>query len=141
MLADRSTTGTPTQWGEAAVKCHDDFNADDVVVEVNFGGDMATEVVKQAAERAHEQGRRETNLIRIKEVSASRGKAMRAEPVSLLYEKQRVLHRRGLDQLEAEMMAFSREWDRAVDGSPNRLDAMIWGITRLSKIITYIPIA
>jgi phage terminase large subunit-like protein len=52
-----------------------------------------------------------------------------------------VLHRRGLDQLEAEMMAFSREWDRAVDGSPNRLDAMIWGITRLSKIITYIPIA
>src|SRR5215469_13893810 len=80
------------------VKCHDDFDADDVVVEVNFGGDMATEVVKQAAERAHQQGRRETNLIRIKEVSASRGKAMRAEPVSLLYEKQRVLHRRGLDQ-------------------------------------------
>ena len=77
----------------------------------------------------------------VKEVSASRGKAMRAEPISLLYEKQRVLHRRGLDQLEGEMMAFSREWDRAVDGSPNRLDAMIWGITRLSKIITYIPIA
>jgi phage terminase large subunit-like protein len=80
-------------------------------------------------------------MIRIKEVSASRGKAMRAEPISLLYEKGRVLHRRGLDQLEAEMMAFSREWDRAVDGSPNRLDAMIWGITRLSKIITHIPIA
>jgi len=43
-----------------------------------------------------------------------------------LYEKGRVLHRHGLDQLEGEMMAFSREWDRAVDGSPNRLDAMIW---------------
>src|SRR5262249_6755384 len=71
----------------------------------------------------------------------SRGKAMRAEPISLLYEKGRVLHRHGLDQLEGEMMAFSREWDRAVDGSPNRLDAMIWGITRLSKIITHIPIA
>src|SRR5262249_14919937 len=68
-------------------------------------------------------------------------KAMRAEPISLLYEKGRVLHRHGLDQLEGEMMAFSREWDRAVDGSPNRLDAMIWGITRLSKIITHIPIA
>ena len=80
-------------------------------------------------------------LIRVKEVSASRGKAMRAEPISLLYEKGRVLHRRGLDQLEAEMMAFNREWDRAVDGSPNRLDAMIWGVTRLSKIITQIPIA
>src|SRR5262245_52645360 len=42
VLADRSTTGTPAQWGEAVVKCHDDFDSDDVVVEVNFGGDMAT---------------------------------------------------------------------------------------------------
>ena len=95
-------------------------------------------VPKQISTRS---GERESDLIRVKEVSASRGKAMRAEPISLLYEKQRVLHRRGLDQLEREMMAFSREWDRAVDGSPNRLDAMIWGITRLSKIITHIPIA
>ena len=38
-------------------------------------------------------------------------------------------------------MSFSREWDRAVDGSPNRLDAMTWVLTRLSKIITQIPIA
>ena len=89
----------------------------------------------------HDRGERSTNMIRIKEVAASRGKAMRAEPVSLLYERNRVLHRRGLDQLEGEMMSFSREWDRSVDGSPNRLDAMIWGITRLSKIITHIPIA
>jgi len=61
--------------------------------------------------------------------------------VENLYEKSSVLHRRGLDPSEAEMMAFSRKCDRAVDGSPNRLDAMIWGITRLSKIITQIPIA
>ena len=141
VLADRSTSGTPAQWGEAVVRCHDDFDADDVVVEVNFGGDMATEVVKQAAERIHARGDRESSLIRIKEVSASRGKAMRAEPISLLFEKQRVLMRRGMDQLESEMMAFSREWDRAVDGSPNRLDAMVWSLTRLSKVITYIPIA
>ena len=120
------------------MKCHDDFDADDIVVEVNFGGDMATEVIKQAAERIHQRGERNNRLIRIKEVNASRGKVMRAEPISLLYEKGRVLH---LDQLEAEMMAFSREWDRAVDGSPNRLDAMVWGLTRLSKIITHIPIA
>jgi phage terminase large subunit-like protein len=66
---------------------------------------------------------------------------MRAEPVSLLYEKGRVLHRRGLDKLEAEMMQFSREWHRAVDGSPNRLDAAVWSITRLSKIRIDIPIA
>ncbi len=47
----RSTSGSPAQWGESVVRCHDDFDTDDVVVEVNFGGDMATEVVKQAAER------------------------------------------------------------------------------------------
>jgi hypothetical protein len=51
-----------------------------------------------------------------------------------------------LDQLmdrnrTTEMTASSREWDRAVDGSPNRLDAAVWGITRLSKVITQIPIA
>jgi phage terminase large subunit-like protein len=51
------------------------------------------------------------------------------------------LHRHGLAQLEGEMMAFSRERDRSVDGSPNRLDAMVWGLTRLSKVITHIPIA
>src|SRR5262249_50922985 len=49
VLADRTTTGSPAQWGEAAVKCHDDFDADDVVVEINFGGDMATEVERQAS--------------------------------------------------------------------------------------------
>jgi phage terminase large subunit-like protein len=141
VLADRTTTGSPAQWGEAVVKCHDDFDADDVVVEINFGGDMATAVVKQAAERVHQRGDREASLIRVKEASASRGKAMRAEPISLLYEKGRVLHRRGLDRLEAEMMSFSREWERAVDGSPNRLDAAVWGLTRLSKVITDIPIA
>jgi phage terminase large subunit-like protein len=53
VLADRTTTGSPAQWGEAVVRCHDDLDVDDVVVEVNFGGDMATEVVKQAAERVH----------------------------------------------------------------------------------------
>jgi phage terminase large subunit-like protein len=66
---------------------------------------------------------------------------MRAEPISLLYEKNRVLHRRGLDQLEGEMLSFSREWDRQVDGSPNRLDAAVWVLTRLSRIVTNIPIA
>jgi phage terminase large subunit-like protein len=141
VLTDRSTTGSPAQWGDAVVRTHDDFDADDVVVERNFGGDMAGDVVKNAADRAHQAGKRPNNLIRIKEVTASRGKVMRAEPISLLYEKGRVLHRRGLDQLEGEMMAFSREWDRAVDGSPNRLDAAIWGLTRLSRVVTDLAIA
>lgn len=141
VLADRSTSGSPGTWGDAVVKAHDEFDADDVVVETNFGGVMAAEVIKQTAERIHYRGERESNLIRVKEVNASRGKVLRAEPVSLLYEKGRVLHRRGLNLLEAEMMAFSRDWDRATDGSPNRLDALVWALSRLSRVVVHIPIA
>jgi phage terminase large subunit-like protein len=141
VLADRSREGSPAQWGDAVVRAHDEFKCDDVVVEKNFGGDMAADVVRNAADRAAKRGDRPDNLIRIREVTASRGKAMRAEPVSLLYEKGRVSHVRGLDQLEAQMMSFSREWDRAVDGSPNRLDAMVWVLSRLSKVVIDLPIA
>jgi phage terminase large subunit-like protein len=66
---------------------------------------------------------------------------MRAEPISLLCERARVLHRRGLEKLEAEMLSFSRDWVRDVDGSPNRLDAAMWALSRLAKIQTSIPIA
>jgi phage terminase large subunit-like protein len=141
VLADRTASGSPAHWGDEVVRAHDEFDCDDVVVERNFGGDMCGEVVKQAADRAHQAQRRPSNLIRIREVNASRGKVMRAEPISLLYEKGRVVHRRGLDQLEGEMMGFSREWDRAVDGSPNRLDALVWGLSRLSKVVTELAIA
>src|SRR5262245_37435220 len=58
VLADRSMTGSPAKWGDAVVQAHDDFDADDVVVERNFGGDMAGEVVKQAADRAAQAQRR-----------------------------------------------------------------------------------
>jgi phage terminase large subunit-like protein len=141
LLADRSIAGSPAKWGDAALRAHDDFDCDDVVVEVNFGGQMAVDVVRQAADRAYQQGRRSTNMIRIKQVSASRGKVMRAEPISLMFERGRVLMRHGLEKLEAEMLSFSRDWDRDVDGSPNRLDAAIWALSRLSKIQTNIPIA
>jgi len=141
VLADRTVNASPGKWGDEVVKAHDEFDADDVVVERNFGGDMVMDVVRQAAERAHAAQKRADSIIRVREVTASRGKAMRAEPISLLYEKGRVKHRRGLDQLEAEMLGFSREWDRAVDGSPNRLDAAVWALTRLSKVVTQVPIA
>jgi len=141
VLADRTISASPAKWGDAVVRAHDEFDCDDVVVEINFGGQMAAEVVREAARRAAAAGEREDDMIKVREVSASRGKVMRAEPVSLMYEKGRVIHRRGLDQLEGEMLSFSREWDRAVDGSPNRLDAMVWGITRLARVVVDVPIA
>jgi phage terminase large subunit-like protein len=141
VLADRSISGSPAQWGDAVVRAADNYDADDVVVETNYGGAMALEVVKSAAVRLHERGERPTGMIRVREITSSRGKALRAEPVSLLFEQGRVLMRRGMHKLEAEMLAFSRSWDRAVDGSPDRVDALVFAITRLSKVITSIPIA
>jgi phage terminase large subunit-like protein len=127
VLADRSlSAASPGQWGDVVVKAHDEFKCDDCVVELNYGGSMASDVVKQAADRAHQTGKRDSPYIRIKEVTASRGKVMRAEPISLMYEKARVVHRPGLAELENEMLSFSRDWDSKVDGSPNRLDAAVW---------------
>jgi phage terminase large subunit-like protein len=122
VLADRTISGTPLAWGEAAVRAHDDFSADDVAVETNYGGAMAVDVIKQAAVRLHEKGERESNAIRVRETVASRGKVMRAEPVSLLFEQGRVLMRPGMPKLETEMLRFSRDWNRDRDGSPNRLE-------------------
>jgi phage terminase large subunit-like protein len=110
VLADRSISGTPARWGDAVVRAADNYDADDICVEVNYGGEMAVEVVKSAAVRLHEKGERPTGMIRIREITSSRGKALRAEPVSLLFEQGRVLMRRGMDKLEAEMLAFSRSW-------------------------------
>jgi phage terminase large subunit-like protein len=142
VLADRSLkASTPARWGDEVVRAHDEFEALDVTIELNYGGAMCTDVVKSAAQRAHQGGQRDSDLIRVKEVTASRGKVLRAEPISLLYEKQRVLHRPGLDLLEEEMLSFSREHDVKTDGSPNRLDANVHVLTRLSRIITSLPIA
>ena len=62
------------------MKCQGDFDAEHFVVEVNFGGDVATELVKQAAERGFSVGWRESNLLRIREVLRSRqGHARRTD--------------------------------------------------------------
>jgi phage terminase large subunit-like protein len=141
VLADRTCDGTPAVWGEAAVRAADDFDADEIVAETNFGAKMVISVIEHAAERLHAEGKRRDPMIRIREVNASRGKVMRAEPVSLLYEKGRVVHRPGLAKLEQEMLSFSRQFDRRVDGSPNRLDAAVWALSRLSRVVTDIPMA
>lgn len=116
------------------------FDADDVVVETNFGGDMCIDVVRQAAdwEEAKASARPTTCASR---KSRPHVKAMRAEPVSLLYEKRHVLHRPGLDLLEAEMLNFSRDRDRTGDGSPNRLDGAVRAMTRRSNLMMDIPVA
>lgn len=117
VVADYSGKGSPDQWGTSAVNAFDDFEANQVVGEVNYGGDMVEKVVRSV--RAG---------IPFKAVRATRGKAVRAEPVVALYEQGRVHHIGTFGDLESEMTT----WEPLVSSwSPNRLDALVWAITEL----------
>lgn len=119
VLADRSGKLTPDGWGSRAVALFHDLEADRVVGEVNYGGDMV-EAVIAGVDRA----------VPYKAVRASRGKRQRAEPIKALYEQNRVHHIGSFGELEAEMVQWVPDespW------SPNRLDALVWALTELSS--------
>jgi len=123
VLADRSAHGlSPDQWARRAVAAAEEFNAGALVVEVNQGGDMVRAVLKTAG-----------CALRIREVRATRGKRVRAEPVAALYEQGRVRHAPAdglpLAALEEELMAFGGEMEGA--GSLDRADALVWAVTDL----------
>lgn len=121
VLADRSCKLSPEGWGRRAVQAYIDFNADAVVGEANFGGDMVEAVIRNAAK---EMG---VWPVRYEKVSASRGKAVRAQPVAQLYEQGKVSHCDVFPELEEELTSWTPESGR----SPNRLDWLVWGLTKL----------
>lgn len=132
VLADYSCKGTPGEWGRAVVRCYHDTNADAAVVERNYGGDMAMNTIATVPAHEHE-GRNYPpgDSVRVREVNATRGKAVRAEPVAGFYEQSppRVRHVGRHPELEDEQ----RTWIVNEPGqrSPNRLDALVWAITDL----------
>jgi predicted phage terminase large subunit-like protein len=123
VLEDASVKAPPSVWGRVVVNCADRHGADCVVAETNFGGAMVEAVVKAAASDAKLR-------VNFKEVRASRGKVVRAEPVAALYETGKVHHVGGFPQLEDQLAAFTTNGFMG-DGSPDRADALIWGLTEL----------
>lgn len=121
VLADKTINGSPAEWGRAAVKAYEDFGADRLVAEVNFGGAMVEAVIRNVDPDVSYQ-----------EVRASRGKIVRAEPVAALYEQGKVTHVRGLVELEKQMMLMTNE-GYVGEGSPDRVDALVWALSTLSK--------
>jgi phage terminase large subunit-like protein len=120
VLADRSVKGaSPDGWARAALAAVEEFGAERLVVEVNQGGDLVQGVVRQI-----------DPLVPIREVRAMRSKMLRAEPVAALYEQGRVGHARGLGALERQMMQMARTGWKG-QGSPDRLDALVWALTDL----------
>ena len=120
VIEDASCQLSPEQWAQRAVGAYERHQADKVVLEKNFGGDMGLAVLQQARRG-----------LPVKMVTASRGKHVRAEPVALLYEQRKVRHLGAFAELEDQMCAM-RPDGYAGDGSPDRLDALVWAITELS---------
>lgn len=109
----------PLDWARRAVAAYVAHEADAIVVEVNQGGDLVKQVIDQVDPN-----------VPVREVRASRGKWMRAEPVAALYARGLVSHVPGLTALEDEMCAFGA--DGKADGhSPDRVDALVWALTEL----------
>lgn len=120
VLADRTVQGVgPLGWARAAVAAMDVFGAERLVAEVNQGGQLVEEVLRQV-----------DPMVPFRAVRASRGKLARAEPAAALYEQGRVRHLPGLDALEEQMCQMTvRGYEGP--GSPDRVDALVWALHEL----------
>lgn len=117
VLADRTVRGrSPLGWAKAAAEAAREFGAHEVAAESNQGGDMVRASLANVNCPAP-----------IKLMHATRGKAVRAEPVAMLYEQGRVVHCGDFPALEEEMLALGCEGGP----SPDRADALVWAITQL----------
>jgi phage terminase large subunit-like protein len=116
ILADRSGRFSPDAWARRAIAAYRDFGADRIVAEVNNGGDLVETVLRAVDPN-----------IPYTAVHASRGKRVRAEPVAALYEQGRVTHAESFPELEDQLCTYTPE----SGDSPDRLDALVWGVTHL----------
>jgi len=115
LLGDDSLRASPDEWGNAVVTAYHKYNADRIIGEVNNGGDMIEYVIKTVDPN-----------VSYKSVRASRGKYIRAEPVAALYEQGKIHHIGNFPDLEDQLC----EWVPG-EKSPDRLDALVWGVTEL----------
>lgn len=119
VLHDATCQLSPEGWGRRAVDLYRRYKADRVVAERNFGGDMVRFTIATA-----------DKAVPYKEVNASRGKVVRAEPVSALYEQGKVHHVGTFPDLEDQMCNFTPS-GYIGEGSPDRVDALVWALTEL----------
>ena len=118
VLEDLSGRHKPDAWGKIAINAFYEWEADVIVAEVNNGGDLVEGLI-----------RRIDSNISYRSVRATRGKILRAEPIAALYEQRRVHHVGVFSELESQMCSYTGD----TTSSPDRLDALVWGLTELSK--------
>lgn len=120
VLADLTCQERPEIWARIVADAFTTTKADRVIAESNFGGAMVRAVIQAAAPN-----------IPVDLVHASRGKHVRAEPVSALYEQNRVVHAEAFPAMEDELCLFTGSGYQGED-SPNRADALVWALTALA---------
>lgn len=122
VVSDKSSQYTPNQWATVAINEYKLLMADRIIGEQNNGGDMVENNIRMADPE-----------VSYKSVYATKGKAVRAEPVAALYEQGRVRHVGSMPILEDQMCNFTTDYDRAkMHYSPDRLDALVWALTELA---------
>jgi phage terminase large subunit-like protein len=124
VLEDCTVKAGPGTWGNVATSAFDRHEANVIVGETNYGGAMVQQTINVARPRTP-----------FKKVTASRGKHVRAEPFSALYEQGKVRHAGDFPELEDELTAFSTMGYMG-QGSPNRADALIWALAELFPGLT-----
>jgi len=127
ILADYSELMSPGEWTNQIVQIYHKHHADRVVAEVNNGGDLVELALRSAVTKRGDTGRN----IPYRKIHATKGKALRAEPVQALYEQGRVHHVGTFGALEDEMTTWVPELNM---DSPNRLDALVYAITDLAGL-------
>jgi predicted phage terminase large subunit-like protein len=120
VLEDGSGRYAPHEWAAKAIDLYRTHNADCIVAEVNNGGEMVEATLRMI-----------NKTIPFKAVHASRGKVTRAEPIAALYEQGKISHVGEFRELEDQAALFTSDYDRNRDGSPDRLDALVWAMTEL----------
>ena len=120
ILQDLTGQRSPLEWARVAAQACQDWGADRIIAEGNYGGEMVRATLAQAAPNAP-----------VKLLHASQGKRQRAEPIAALYEQQRVHHARSFPALEDEFCQFTTSGYQG-GASPNRADAAIWALTELA---------
>jgi phage terminase large subunit-like protein len=124
VLEDLTCKAGPSAWGRVATSAFDRHAADRIVGEVNYGGAMVKSVIHSARPRTP-----------FRAVTASRGKVVRAEPVSSLCETGKIRMAGIFRNLEDELTGFTTHGFMG-DHSPNRADAFVWGMSDLFPELT-----
>lgn len=126
VITDDTLNGSPATWGKKCVDVYKKHSVNNIIAEKNFGGAMVEHTILSMSE---------SKGIKVKLVTSSRGKLLRAEPISALYEQGLVHHVGNFSELELEMETYN-----GIGKSPNRLDALVFALTELSSGCTDVDI-